>query len=90
MVRLKVYAALGQVAGRTLDVDLPQPCALVDLLRGAAEKHGFVNHLFDEPGAIKQSYTVLINGTSMNYLDGLNTTIRDGDEIVVLAFVTGG
>ncbi len=89
-ITLKVYAVLGQVAGRTLEVDLPAPCSLVEFLRPVAERHGFAGQLFDAPDRLKCSYTVLVNGTSIYYLDGLNTRIKDGDEIVLMAFVTGG
>ncbi len=89
-VRLKIYAALGQVAGRTFDVDLPHPCPLVELLRSVAGQHGFTQQLFETPDSLKRSYTVLVNGTSVYYLDGINTLVRDGDVISILAFVTGG
>ena len=88
--RLKIYAALGQAAGRTFDVDLPQPRVLIDLLRATATELGFADKLFDQSGRIKPSFTVLLNGTSVNYLDGLNTLVHDGDQVAVLAFVTGG
>jgi len=88
--RLKVYAPLGQAAGRVFDLDLPQPSPVADLLRTAAEKHGFTDQLFDESGHFKRSYTILLNGTSLYHLDGVNTLVRDGDEIAILAFVAGG
>lgn len=89
-VKVKVYAALGQVAGRTLAVDAPAPCTLTDLLRAVAGQYGFADQLFEAPDRLKRSYTVLVNGTSIYYLDGLHTVVRDGDEIVLMAFVTGG
>jgi len=87
---LKVYAVLGQVAGRTLEVDLPEPCSLAEFLRPVAEKHGFADQLFEAPDRLKRSYTVLVNGTSIYYLNGLNTRVQDGDQVVLMAFVTGG
>ena len=88
--KLKIYAPLGQAAGHTFDVDLPQPCPLLDLLRAMADQHGFAHQLFEAPDRLKQSYTVLVNGTSVYYLEGAGTVVHDGDEIAVLAFVTGG
>lgn len=89
-VLLKVYAALGNASGKILDMPITIPCNLAQLLDSAALQYGFGRQLFDEDGRLKRSFTVLINGTSMNYLDGLNTSIHDGDEIAILAFVTGG
>ncbi len=89
-VKVKVYAVLGQVAGRTLIEALPAPCSLVDFLHPVAARYGFADQLFDAPDRLKRSYTVLVNGTSIYYLDGLKTVVRDGDEIVLMAFVTGG
>lgn len=88
--KLRIYAALGRAAGRTFDVDIPRSCTLNSLLRAIAEQHGFTHQLFDESGNLRRSYTVLVNGTSMYYLDGLNTLVKDGDEVVILAFVAGG
>jgi molybdopterin converting factor small subunit len=89
-ITLKVYAVLGQVAGRTLTEALPAPCSLAEFLRPVSARHGFADQLFDAPDRLKRSYTVLVNGVSIYYLDGLNTIVRDGDEIVLMAFVTGG
>lgn len=89
-VTLKIYAALGQVAGRTLTVNLPTPRSLAEFLRPVAEQYSFTDQLFEAPDRLKRSYTVLVNGTSIYYLDGLNTLVHEGDEIVLLAFVTGG
>ncbi len=89
-ITLKVYAVLGQVAGHKLEVDLPAPCSLGEFLWSVAEKYGFADQLFEAPDRLKRSYTVLVNGTSIYYLDGLSTRVKDGDEIVLMAFVTGG
>ncbi|MCX7707302.1 MAG: MoaD/ThiS family protein [Anaerolineae bacterium] len=89
-VKVKVYAALGQVAGRTLVEALPEPISLADFLHPLAVRYGFADQLFEAPERLKRSYTVLVNGTSIYYLDGLHTVVRDGDEIVLMAFVTGG
>ncbi|MCX7670493.1 MAG: MoaD/ThiS family protein, partial [Anaerolineae bacterium] len=78
------------VAGRTLTETLPAPCSLAEFLRPVAVRCGFADQLFETPDRLKRSYTVLVNGTSIYYLDGLNTIIHDGDEIVLMAFVTGG
>jgi molybdopterin converting factor small subunit len=89
-VLLKVYAALGKATGHTYSIPITFPCNLAHLLDVASKQYGFQGQLLEEDGRLKRSYTVLINGTSMNYLDGLKTDLFDGDEIAILAFVTGG
>jgi len=89
-IKLKVYASLGAASGHSFDLALQPACTLLDFLHQAAIQLGFASQLFDEAGGLKRSYTVLINGTSYIYLGGLNTALQNGDEVAILAFVTGG
>ncbi|HWX46588.1 MAG TPA: MoaD/ThiS family protein [Roseomonas sp.] len=60
--------------------------ALQDLTRAAPEMH---SHLF-VGGQLRPFVVVSKNGTDIRLLQGLETPVRDGDEIRILASIAGG
>jgi len=65
---------------------------LEEALRAVSEKHGrlFEQYVFDEKGNVRSHLLFLVNGRSIALLKGLNTKLRDGDEIAILPPVGGG
>ncbi len=47
------------------------------------------SHLFDENGNISD-ILIFLNGDNLRNLDGLQTTVNDGDEISMIPLVAGG
>ncbi|MCX6088289.1 MAG: MoaD family protein [Caldiserica bacterium] len=45
--------------------------------------------IFDENMKLKEN-VYLINGRNINLLDGINTTIKEGDNIAIFPIITGG
>jgi sulfur-carrier protein len=46
--------------------------------------------LTDEQGAVRRHVNVYLGNDNIRDLDGLGTTLRDGDELLVLPSVAGG
>jgi len=46
--------------------------------------------LRDDTGQLLPSVTILVNGQDIRYLQGLNTTLRNGDEMAILVPLAGG
>lgn len=88
--RIKVYAALGEAGGRVFEVDVARPVPLRTMLERLAKQAGFHSQLFEGTGTIRRGYTVLVNGLSIAHREGLDTAVQEGDEVVLLSFVTGG
>lgn len=44
----------------------------------------------DDQGYIRRSLGVFVNSEHVRYLNGLDTELRDGDEIYVIPVITGG
>ncbi|MEW6231904.1 MAG: MoaD/ThiS family protein [Chloroflexota bacterium] len=89
-VLLKVYAPLGEVAGKALFLPLAGPESVGEFLVRETRRLGCYEWFFDKEGAIRRSFTVLLNGTSIYHAAGLESIIRPGDEIAILAFMAGG
>jgi len=43
-----------------------------------------------EEGSIKKMYKILVNGINVEFLDKLDTLVRDGDEICIFPPAGGG
>ncbi|MFZ3158178.1 MAG: MoaD/ThiS family protein [Smithella sp.] len=51
---------------------------------------GFRNKVLDEKGEISSSIMIFLDGQNLRSLDGLATTVKDGDEVSIIPFAAGG
>ena len=62
-----------------------------DVLRAVADKHpGTQSQLFSENGALNRYVNVYLNDEDVRLLDGLDTSVKDSDTIVILPAMAGG
>ena len=74
-------------------MQLKDDASLVDLLSMLAEKHGdaFKKSVYDPKDTdLKPYYILSLNGVLLNQLNGLETTLKDGDHLMFMPVVTGG
>ena len=61
------------------------------VLRGLAEVHpGVSGQLFDDAGELNRYVNVYLNDEDVRVLGGLETTVADGDSLVILPAMAGG
>ena len=61
------------------------------VLRALAEAHpGTERQLFDEAGELNRYVNIYLNDEDVRVLDGLNTSVSEGDTIVILPAMAGG
>jgi molybdopterin synthase sulfur carrier subunit len=61
-----------------------------DLLDNLAKKHpGIVSRIF-ENGQVRRFVNVYLNDEDIRYLDSLQTSVKDGDEVSIIPAVAGG
>ncbi|MQG87348.1 MAG: MoaD/ThiS family protein [SAR202 cluster bacterium] len=51
---------------------------------------GFRERLVDENGDIRHFVNIYLNGEDVRYLDGLNSSVKDSDELSIVPAVAGG
>ncbi len=96
MIRVKVYTilALKTILGqREFEISIPPGSTVKDLLSWMVNKWGdnLSPHLF-KPGSdsLLPHIRLMVNGRSIEFLNGMDTVLQDGDEFSMLPLVTGG
>ncbi len=89
---LKFIGALRQISGKTqLTVSFQEGISLKDLLTKISPEMPQLDKTFsDQPNDSRSNALILINGREISVLNGLETKLNDGDEIVFIPVVHGG
>lgn len=62
--------------------------ALVEELEGTYP--GMRERLVDEGGELRRFVNLFVNGEDIRFLQGLDTTLKEGDEVSIVPAVAGG
>ena len=93
-VTLHTILGLKQVVGQRLtEMDLPQGSTIEDFLKYMKERWGdsLSSHLFDpDSGAVLSYVRIMVNGQTIPYLNGTETPLNEGDEILIIPPASGG
>jgi molybdopterin synthase sulfur carrier subunit len=94
-VKIKLFANLREAAG-TPELLLSGE-KVIDVMLSLTDKHPELKSLIfeksdekDESPVLCGSINVLVNGNNVRHLEGLDTLLKDSDEIGVLPPVSGG
>ncbi len=89
---LKFIGSLRQISGKTqLTVNFQDGMSLKDLItKISLEMPQLDKALSDQLNDSRSNALVLINGREISVLNGLETKLNDGDEIVFIPVVHGG
>jgi molybdopterin synthase sulfur carrier subunit len=87
---LEIRQALGQ---RLIEIDLPQESTVEDLFAYMKKRWGekLNSRLFHpETGQVLDHLRVMVNGQTIRFLEGMNTPLHEGDEVLIMPLVSGG
>ena len=89
---MRFIGALRQISGKTqLTVDFQEGISLKDLVaKISQEMPQLEKTLGDQLSNSRLNSLILINGREISVLNGLETKLNDGDEIVFIPVVHGG
>ena len=60
-----------------------------EVLDSLYERYGELRSRIAEDGGLRRFVNVYVGGEDIRFLDGLNTPVRDGDEVTILPAVAG-
>ena len=93
-VTLHTILGLKQVIGQRLtEIDLPHGSTVGDFLPYLKDRWGdkLSTHLFDPAsGAVLPHVRIMVNGQAIQFLEGMETPLKEGDEVLILPPVSGG
>jgi molybdopterin synthase sulfur carrier subunit len=93
-ITLHTILGLREVVGQRLtEIDLPQGSTVEDFLVYMKEGFGdkLSGRLFDpDSGAILPYVRIMVNGQTIQFLEGMQTPLKEGDEILILPPASGG
>ncbi len=92
MQTIKLLATLRDLAGaRELHVELEPGQSVRHLIQAITEAAPQVGRkILDERGEMTGVVHIFVNGRNIQWLQGLDTVIEDGDEITLIPPVAGG
>ena len=92
-VEVKYYAMLREASGRKREVfRLPEKSSVGDLLGVIVDRYGepFHRYVFDSEKRVRDFLSFMLNGVSVNSLEGLDTQLGEGDVLAILPPIGGG
>ena len=89
-VTVKIPTPLRNLTGDVAEVSSESTSltALVEELEGTYP--GMRERLVDEGGELRRFVNLFVNGEDVRFLQGLGTTLNDGDEVSIVPAVAGG
>ena len=85
-VAVRIPTALRPLAGGRAVVEAEG--ATVGAVVGRIE--GIRQRVLDDQGQVRVHVNLFVNGAHIRELNGLDTAVKDGDEVVILPAVSGG
>jgi MoaD family protein len=61
-----------------------------EVLDSLYERFGELRSRIAEDGGLRRFVNVYVDGEDIRFLDGLDTPVKDGDEVTILPAVAGG
>ena len=90
-VRLHLPGALRQYAGGASVLEVAGGATVSDLLGALGGDYpGVHQRVVDELGSLRPHVNVFVNGENIRHLDGMATSVGEGDEVWLLPAISGG
>jgi len=95
-MRIRIHSVLGikQAIGQKItEIELPGGSTVEDFIAYVTEKWGdkLSSQLLDpDSGAVLPYVRIMINGQTIQYLQGVKTLLKEGDEVLLLPPASGG
>ncbi|HME55652.1 MAG TPA: MoaD family protein [Candidatus Lokiarchaeia archaeon] len=77
---------------RRMDIEVPEGATITTVLNELHQKFGDgkAERIFDTSNGVSPALIILVNGTNIKNLDGIDTLVQDGDVIACVPIMAGG
>jgi molybdopterin synthase sulfur carrier subunit len=91
-MRVKIFATLRQLVGeKEVEVRVDAGDTVRNVLKKlVAEYPALRERVLDDNGNLQGSVLLLLNGRNIEFLDGLNSTIQESNELAIFPPIAGG
>ena len=88
-VTVKIPAQLRAVTGGEGEIEA-DGTTVGEALDSVFEQHSDLRERITEEGDLRRFVNVYVSGEDIRFQDGLDTAVKDGDEVTILPAVAGG
>ena len=89
-VTVRVPTPLRKYAGGAKEVSASGG-SVAELIDDLEQKHpGIKDRLCEEDGMLRRFINIYVNGEDIRYAKGIETSLKDGDEVSLIPAVSGG
>ena len=90
MVKVKIPGPLRKLAGGKDEIEV-EAKNLKEVIEKLAEINPEMkNRLLDENGEVRRFINIYVNNEDIRFLKGLDTELKDGDEVSIIPAIAGG
>ena len=89
-VTVKIPTQLRSVTAGESDTEVENAGTVGDVLDRLYERYDGLRDRIAEDGDLRRFVNVYVGGEDIRFLDGLETSVEDGDEVTILPAVAGG
>jgi MoaD family protein len=89
-VTVKIPTQLRSVTGGDADTAVEDATTVGEVLDRLYERYDGLRDRIAEDGDLRRFVNVYVGGEDIRFLDGLETSVEEGDEVTILPAVAGG
>ena len=89
-VTVKIPTQLRTVTGGEAETTVDEAKTVGEVLDGLYERYDGLRDRISEGGGLRRFVNVYVGEEDIRFLDGLDTSVEDGDEVTILPAVAGG
>jgi len=93
-VIVKAFATIREAIGEfgKISLEFPEQVTVKNLIEVLSKNFGekFNSEVLDDNGLPKKTIKIFVNGRDIEFLDGLSTNLKDGDEVALIPPIAGG
>jgi MoaD family protein len=90
-VKVRIFGDLAPTVGHKHVVELNEEATILTLMKILQERVGQTRRAYLSEFKIGgPDLAIIVNGKNIALLNGLNTVLSDGDDIVIMPFISGG